>query len=302
MKEIISRTLRGARTDPVPTTGSDTVSGVGKREALMSEAVAEVGWPAEWPERSMSGLVLRSGFVLGFGALLLWTGIASIGRDDAGSVIGSVLVLAGVAIVGNAVIGIVAATAHRPRRLTVARGRSERFDQDGVAVPGARGVAVASVVATGAVALTAAALLLAPGPAWIVACVGLLGAAWPVAAAVRRLRGAEALVVVPAGIEYRSPSGSVAVDWGTVVSVVARAPYRGRLVGVVTSGSAVRRRGTDGPWSAAEFPVWSGGLPLPVDRLDADPLLVLDLLSRAHTDPALRARLGSDADPMSVVG
>jgi hypothetical protein len=271
------------------------------REALMSEAVAEVCWPAEWPKRSMTGLVLRSGFVLGFGALLLWTGVVSIGRDDVGSVIGSVLVLAGVALVGNAVIGIVAAAAHRPRRLTVVRGRSERFDEDGVAVPGARGVAVASAVVAGAVALTAAALLLAPGPAWIVSCVGLLGAAWPVAAAVRRLRGAEALVVVPAGIEYRSPSGSVAVDWDTVVSIVARSPYRGRLIGVVTTGSAMRRRGTDGPWSAEEVPAWSGGLPLPVDRLDADPLLVLDLLSRAHADPALRARLGSEAGPMSAV-
>lgn len=266
----------------------------------MPEAVAGVRWPAEWPKRSMIGLVLRSGCVLGFGALLLWTGVVSIGRDDVGSVIGSVLVLAGVALVGNAVIGIVAAAAHRPRRLTVVRGCSERFDEDGVAVPGARGVAVASAVVAGAVALTAAVLLLAPGPAWIVACVGLLGAAWPVAvaAAVRLLRGAEALVVVPAGIEYRSPSGSLAVDWDTVVSIVARSPYRGRLVGVVTTGSAVRRRGTDGPWSAEEVPAWSGGLPLPVDRLDADPLLVLDLLSRAHADPALRgpARVGGRPD------
>lgn len=268
----------------------------------MSEAVAGSRWPAEWPKQSIPGLVLRSGCVLGFGALLLWTGVVSIGRDYVGSVIGSVLVLGGVALVGSAVVGIVAAAAHRPRRLTVVRGRSEHFDEDGVAVPGARGVAVASAGAAGAVALTAAALLLAPGPAWVVACIGLLGAAWPVAAAVRRLRGAEALVVVPAGIEYRSPSGSVAVDWDAVVSVVARAPYRGRLVGVVTTGPAMRRRGTDGPWSVEEVPTWSGGLPLPVDRLDADPSLVLDLLGRAHADPVLRARLGSDIVPRSAAG
>lgn len=267
----------------------------------MSEVAAGSRWPVEWPKRSMLGLVLRSGCVLGFGALLLWTGVVSIGRDDVGSVIGSVLVLAGVALVGSAVIGIVAAAAHRPRRLTVVRGRSERFDEDGVAVPGARGVAVASAVTAGAVALTAGALLLAPGPAWVVACVGLLGAAWPVAAAVRRLRGVEELVLVPAGIEYRSPSGSVAVDWGAVESIVARAPYRGRLIGVLTTAPAMRRRGTDGPWSAEEVLTWNGGLPLPVDRLDADPLLVLDLLGRAHTDRALRARLGSDVDPRSAV-
>jgi len=91
------------------------------------------------------------------------------------------------------------------------------------------------------------------------------------------------------------------VEWDAVVSVVARAPYRGRLIGVVTAGPAMRRRGTDGPWSAEEVPTWSGGLPLPVDRLDADPLLVLDLLDCARTDPALRARLGSDVDPRSAV-
>lgn len=220
----------------------------------MSEAVAGARWPAEWPKRSIPGLVLRSGCVLGLGALLLWTGVVSIGLDDVGSVIGSVLVLAGVALVGTSVIGIVAEAAHRPRRLTVVRGRSERserserFDEDGVAVPGARGVAVASAVAAGAVALTAGALLLAPGPARLGSGRGVPRVARRRLAGRGRGRGRGPPAARGRGAgrrpgrdEYRSPSASVAVDRGVVVSIVARAPYRGRLVGVVLTGPAMRR-------------------------------------------------------------
>lgn len=266
----------------------------------MSEP-SDLSWPAEWPRRSLLRPALRSAIVVGFGALLVWTGAVSIGRDEVGAVVGSVLLLAGVALLGFAVAGVVSAATHRKGRLTVVRARSDHFGQDGVAVPGARAADVGTAAAAAVVGLTAIGLLGAPGSAWVVGCVGLVAGAGPLAAAVQRLRRDEALILVPAGLEHRSPSGAVAVSWGAVGSVTGRAPYRGRLVTVHTTAPVARRRGAAGGWCDEEVPAWSGGLPLPVDRFDADPQLVLDLLRRAHADPALRSRLGAGTDPRSLV-
>lgn len=242
-------------------------------------------------------LLSRTAFTVGLGVLLVWTGVVSIRRDEIGAVIGSVLLLAGVAFFGVAAAGVLAGLAQRTGRLTLVPARSERFGHDGTGVPGIRTGGVAAGTA-GAVAVTAALLFLAPGRAWTVACAGLVCSAGLLAAAVRRTRRGEALVLVPAGVEYRSPSGTVAVAWEAVDSIIGHAPYRKRLVAVYAHAPAARRRGPGDAWVDEDVPAWGGGLPLPVDRLDADPARVLGLLRRAHADPVLRARLG-DVEPGS---
>lgn len=89
------------------------------------------GWPDEWPRRSLVVLVGKIVVLAGFAGGLIWTGAESLYCDAVGAVVGTSLILLGVALAGVAVVQVVAVNRRRGGRIALVAGRGGRAGRRG---------------------------------------------------------------------------------------------------------------------------------------------------------------------------